>query len=124
MAQMHRWLSGISALFGAWVFVSVFALGASGSHYWNDLVVGAAIFILAGYSFLQEASEPSVVWTSALAALLGLWMIATPFVYSGVSSTMMWSGVISGVVVAILSGYDAYDANRSGRTAAAERSGA
>lgn len=123
MAQTHRWLTGVSALFGAWVFVSAFVYGMTGAHYWNNLVVGAAIFLLAGYGVLQSASEGAVVWASGLAALLGLWMIVTPFVY-GVASAMMWSGIVSGIVVAVLSGYSAYDLNRSERATAAEGSGA
>lgn len=110
MSMNHRWIGGISALFGAWVFVSAFVFGMAGAHFWNDIVVGAAIFVLAGYSAGRATAN---AWSSGLAALLGLWMIVTPFVYAGVGTAATWSGVISGIVVAVLSGYNAYRANES-----------
>jgi hypothetical protein len=114
MSETHRWIGGISALFGAWLFVSAFVFDMSGAHFWNDLVVGAAIVVLAGYSATQaDAMSPGNSWTSGLAALLGLWMIATPFVY-GAATYAMWSSVVSGVAVAILSGYNAYEAADTG----------
>lgn len=113
MSETHRWLGAISALFGAWVFVSVFVFGTSGAHFWNDLVVGAAIVVLAGYSAMQAtASETANPWASALAGLLGLWTIAAPFVY-GATGMAMWSSVVSGIVVAVLSGYNAYEAREA-----------
>lgn len=108
MSEIHRWVGGISALFGAWVFASAFVFDMVGAHFWNDVVVGAAIVVLAGYSAVQATAN---TWTSGLAGLLGLWMIATPFVYAGVSTAAMWSGVVSGIVVAVLSGYNAYQAD-------------
>ncbi|MFB6189539.1 MAG: SPW repeat protein [Halapricum sp.] len=123
MSETHRWIGGISALFGAWVFVSAFVFGMAGAHFWNDLIVGAAIFVLAGYSATQaDASETANSWTSGLAALLGLWVIATPFVY-GAASAALWSSVISGIVVAVLSGYNMYEASESGDISTAGTAG-
>lgn len=111
MSETHRWIGGVSALFGAWVFVSAFVFDMVGAHFWNDLVVGAAIVVLAGYSASQAStSETGNAWASTLAGLLGLWLIATPFVY-GAAGAVLWSGVVSGVVVAVLSGYNAYAAS-------------
>ncbi|MFB6171886.1 MAG: SPW repeat protein [Haloarculaceae archaeon] len=124
MSETHRWIGGISALFGAWVFVSAFVFGMAGAHYWNDLIVGAAIFILAGYSATQAStSTTGNAWASGLAALLGLWTIATPFVY-GAATASMWSGVVSGIVVAVLSGYNAYAAWESTGSSTATTTGA
>ena len=41
-------------LLGAWVFVSAFVFEVAQGHYWNNLVVGAAIVVLAAYG----ESEP------------------------------------------------------------------
>ncbi|MFB6109085.1 MAG: hypothetical protein ABEJ82_09665 [Haloplanus sp.] len=124
MSRTHRWIGSVSALVGAWVFVSAFVLDMAGAHFWNDVVVGAAIFVLAGYSAVRASgSETGNVWASGLAGLLGLWTIATPFVY-GAGSTSMWSGVVSGVVVAVLSGYNAYAASNAAEASTAGTTGA
>lgn len=123
MSETHRWIGRFSALVGAWVFVSAFAFDMVGAHFWNDLVVGAAIFVFAGYSTIQAGtSETGAAWASGLAGLLGLWMIATPFVYGAAAS--MWSSVVSGIVVAVLSGYNAYEASETVGTSTAETTGA
>ena len=124
MSETQRWIGGLSALVGAWVFVSTFVFGLSSSHFWNNVVIGAAIVILAGYSAVQasESRGPNP-WASGLAALLGLWMIVAPFVFQTAGSVVLWSDVLSGAVVAVLSGYNAYEerdalqSESAGRTA-------
>ena len=46
-------------------------------------------------------------WLAGLNALLGLWLIAAPFVF-GVPTTAMWNAVIVGALIAILGGYNYY----------------
>lgn len=124
MSTTRRWLSGIALVVGAWVFASAFVLDIAGGHYWNNIVVGAAIFVLSGYSALRDMEdEAPSTWTSGLSALLGLWMIATPFVYGYANQTVLASGVVSGVIVAVLEGYNAYTASMETREMA-RRAGA
>lgn len=104
MSARSKWPIGIAALFGVWLFVSPFVVGASGAHLWNDVVVGAVVAILGAYSGYTRAGSRGA---SGLVTLLGLWSIVTPFVYAG-GSGMLWSDVISGIVVAVLAGYDTY----------------
>lgn len=49
-------------------------------------------------------------WASWLGALVGLWVLASPFVLSGAvdSGTALWSTVGAGAVIAILAIYGAY----------------
>lgn len=117
MSETHRWLGGIDLVVGAWVFVSAFAFAMVGASFWNNVVVGAAIFVLSGYSAYEASeSEPGNMWTSGLSGLLGLWMIVAPFVY-GSAGIALWSDVLSGIVVAVLAGYNAYEASESAGTA-------
>ena len=104
MTRRIKWPIGIAALFGAWMFVSAFALGMPSGRFWNDVVVGAVIAIVAAYSAYTSRGSRSA---SGLATLLGLWAIVTPFVYAG-GTTMLYSDVITGIVVAVLAGYDTY----------------
>lgn len=110
MSETHRLLGGISAAVGVWVFISAFVIGMAGAQFWSELIVGAAVFVLAGYSAIQaDTAETGNPWASGLAGLLGLWLIATPFVYGAIGPSV-WSSVISGSIVAVLSGYNAYEA--------------
>lgn len=46
-------------------------------------------------------------WLAGLNSLLGLWLIAAPFVF-GVPSAAMWNAVIVGAAIALLAGYNYY----------------
>ncbi|WP_232686574.1 SPW repeat domain-containing protein [Halobacterium zhouii] len=134
MTSTGRWLAGVSALIGAWIFVSAFLYELQVGHFWNNVIVGAAIVVLAAYSGYQAMEMSASRGASGLAALLGLWMIVTPFVYPGVEVTwlwgnaptgantaILWSDLISGALVAVFSGYNAAQAGRPERTTEAER---
>lgn len=49
-------------------------------------------------------------WASWLAAVVGVWVIVSPFVLSGsiTTGTAMWSNVVAGVVITVLAAYGAY----------------
>ncbi|ADQ66282.1 hypothetical protein C499_09162 [Halogeometricum borinquense DSM 11551] len=120
MVDTSQWFNSISALFGAWLFASAFVFGMGGAQFWNSLIIGAAIALLAGYgAYRTRETGMGNTWTSGLAGLLGVWMIAAPFVY-GAATTVMASSVISGLVVAVLSGYEAYEARMEARAATTE----
>lgn len=55
-------------------------------------------------------SGPLAKWASWLAAVVGLWVLVSPFVLGGTiaSGVAMWSNVAAGVVIAVLSAYGAY----------------
>lgn len=103
-----KWLSGFVSLVGAWIFISAFVYPSmSTTSYWNNLIIGAAIFLIAGYNYYRMSRGMSTsVGSSSFVALLGLWMILVPFVMT--ASTAFWSDIISGIVVAIIAGYNAY----------------
>jgi hypothetical protein len=45
-AYRAEWLSWLNALIGAWVFASAFWLDSSGRAQWNDIILGAIVFVL------------------------------------------------------------------------------
>lgn len=47
-------------------------------------------------------------WLAGINAVLGLWLIAAPFVFSGVPQTSVWNAVIVGALIAIIGGYNWY----------------
>lgn len=54
-------------------------------------------------------------WGSWIAALLGLWVLASPFVLSGeiASGTPMYSNVVAGILVLVLAAFTAYTIRNS-----------
>jgi hypothetical protein len=75
------------------------------------VISGIVIAILAGYSVRSGNTG-----AGSLAALVGIWVLITPFFWGAMSGPglawwggggawLYWSNVISGIVVAILAGY-------------------
>lgn len=111
-------LSGLVALIGIWIAASPFVFESTETALWNNVLVGAAIFLLAGYNYYRMSNAHlASVGVASLVALLGLWALASPFVLGMGSETLLWSTAISGLVVAALSGYNAY-ANQNADTRA------
>ena len=109
-----RWLSGVVSLVGLWIAASPFLYETAQVSRWNNVVTGGAICLLAGYGFyrISTGQRPDVGSTS-LASLLGLWAIAAPFLLTYGSDALVWGTMASGIAVAILSGYNAYESRRT-----------
>ena len=117
------WISAVVALVGGWIVLSAFLFAPMpAANFWNDIIVGAAIGIIAGYNAIKtDDFETISTGAAGLVALLGLWMILAPFVFETTTTLAFWSDVISGAVVAVLAGYNAYQARSTPRrTATAE----
>jgi len=124
MAETTQWLSGIVSLVGAWIAISPFVLTPvmTTASLWNNIIIGAAIFLIAGYNYYRLSQDlPVSVGAASLVALLGLWMIVAPlFVFTVESAVMFWSNVVSGAAVAIIAGYNAYAGRETRQMAPAE----
>lgn len=107
------WLSGFVSLFGLWLILTVlvetldlavltFEFGAAtDAAFYNNLVVGLAILLVAGYNFYRIATDhDSSMGAMGLVVLLGLWMIVMPFLIEVEANDAYWSNVVTGVIVA------------------------
>jgi hypothetical protein len=102
---MKRWKDWINLALGLAVFASPWVLehpmgpaGASPESMWNLWVVG---LLISGAAFAAAvAFRP---WQESLAALLGAWLLFSPWVlgYSDVKS-LAWAAVIAGALVVTL----------------------
>ncbi|MFB6311869.1 MAG: SPW repeat protein [Salinirussus sp.] len=61
-------------------------------------------------STVPTTSDQLAEWSGWIAALVGLWMLVSPFVLTGQigSGAPFWSTVIGGIIVAVLAGFAAY----------------
>jgi hypothetical protein len=118
----QRWLSGIVSLIGLWLAVSPLVYETGESVLWNNLLIGGAIVVLAGYNYYRISNGHSTsTGVVSLAALLALWLAVSHWVIAGqfalggleeASTGLLWSNVVSGLVVAALSAYIAYAGDR------------
>lgn len=112
-----KYLSGIVSLIGLWIAVSPYVYEATQTATWNNLAVGTAIFLLAGYNYYRMSKEHRMdVGVPSLVALLGLWSMVAPFLLAYGSNALLWSTIASGLGVLALSGYNAYQSKRTETT--------
>ncbi len=116
-AKYACWLA---AVVGLWVLVSPFVLSGAigtGTPMYATVVAGLLVVVLSGFAAyaIRTGAETAAFSTPEiaawLAALVGLWVLVSPFVLSGTiaSGTPMWSSVGAGIVVAILAGYVGFE---------------
>lgn len=114
--------SGLDLLAGLWLIISPFVLGygdigqatktIASQATNNSIVVGftiaaiAAIRLANAYRFGEY--ELPTMWLSWLSALLGLWLIAAPFIlgFTGLT-TAFWNTIILGIIVTVLGVWNA-----------------
>ena len=94
--------NGLMIVAAIWLIVAPFVLGFSDQSnvMWNSIIVGIIVGVLAAYHIW---AEPGQSWPSWVNAVLGLWVIASPWVYGNADmAEVMWNGIIAGIIVAAL----------------------
>lgn len=113
--------AGLAAAIGAWILWSGIILTGTGAIIWNNVLAGAAIATLASYAAAWPGGRRLPAFAvPAIVCLLGLWVVAAPFVLGAVDR-LLWSNVVSGLLVAVLavgSVYGSLQLSRAGTTGA------
>lgn len=114
-------ISGIVAVIGAWVGLSVFLYDVGAATFWNNVLVGAVIFLAGVYNSYRLSSDvPLSVGVASLVTLLGIWLLVAAPLLEMVGG-IFWSTLVSGLLVAGLAGLNAYEA-REARSVATDES--
>lgn len=116
--EAGKWISALVALIGAWLVVQAYVLDPVAGNFWSDVIVGVALIALGGYNYYRRSDERhGSVAVGVFVALLGLWMIATPFVLGSTegaaaveSDIEFWNDLVVGLIVFLLGTYSAYEA--------------
>lgn len=112
-----RVASGLNIVAGLWLLFAPYVLlygPAADAAVWNDLLVGAAVAVMA---LVRTLAPLRWVWLSWLNAALGVWLVAAPLVLDyGPVGAAVWNDVAVGVIVLGLSLWSAFSA-RGTRTA-------
>ncbi|RQG89826.1 hypothetical protein EA462_07355 [Natrarchaeobius halalkaliphilus] len=127
--EAQKWLSGIVSLIGLWIAASPFVYEAVVAFTWNNVVIGGAIFLLAGYNYYRIVTDhPTSTSVMSLVALLALWTLVAPFALEGqfameglevAASALVWSNVVFGIIAAAMAAYIAYAGGRGVRAGTA-----
>ena len=109
-----QWVSALAALAGLGLVAAPFVFEATETAIWNNTLTGTAIFLVAGYNFYRLSKDRLAnVGAAALATLLGLWALVSPYVMEMGSTELATATVGLGLIVAALSAYNAYVNNKA-----------
>ena len=89
--------SGLTFLAGLYLWISAWIEGSRGGAESNGIIFGIIVAILGAARF--GGARP---WTAWLAALIGIWMIISPWVYGFAGEAWMWNAIVIGIIILCL----------------------
>ena len=107
-----RTASGLNFLAGIYLLISASANAASAGAKANGVIFGIIVAILAATRFTGASGS----WASWLAALIGVWMILSPWIYHFAGEAWMWSPIVVGIVMIVLGVWSALAGSARGAT--------
>ncbi|MFC4549762.1 MULTISPECIES: SPW repeat domain-containing protein [Halorussus] len=113
-AQKFSW---VIAVLGAWLIAAPFAFEVTRDVVmWSHVIAGLGILAFAAYNGLKadddSAYERGSSGLSLVTLLLGLYVVAVPFLFEVARNLLLWNDVVVGLVVAMLAAYNVYEARR------------
>ena len=100
-----RAASGANLLLGAWLIVSPAVFYTTDVSFWNNIVVGVAVFLLAGLRVLVPRMGTKIL--SWLNVLLGIWLVFSPFLLDYGMRSVAWNDIIVGILLVGLAWWSA-----------------
>lgn len=113
----RKWVSAVIALLGLWMVVQAVLVDLVATQFWNDVLVGALLLAVGGYNYSRRTDEEFGNLAAAIVAtILGLWLIASPFIFGAdggfteaTNDLGFWNDIIVGLLAAALGAYSAYE---------------
>ena len=99
--------SGLNFLAGLYLLISGWINGATGGSMANAIILGIVVAILAACRVFGVAGP----WASWLNALIGIWMIISPWIYGYAGQPWMWNAIIIGIIMLVLGVWSASAGN-------------
>lgn len=116
MPAIGKMIASLIALIGIWIIATslkfvFFGPLMNAPNFWSNILVGIAFVGIGGYTFsTAQKNEPVSVSTALLIALLGLWLIVTPYIYEPLNKASLRRDIVRGFLVVALAGYNVYHA--------------
>lgn len=90
--------SGLNVVAGIYLIISAWIGALSGGTRANGIIFGIIVAILAAIRFSGGTGR----WMSWLNALIGIWLIISPWVYGTAGQGWMWNSIVLGIIVLVL----------------------
>ncbi|SEV86015.1 hypothetical protein [Natrinema salifodinae] len=125
-------LSAAVGLVGLVLLGQAALVDLAAGQFWNDALVGATLLAAGGYNYYRRANaEFGSLGVAVLVALVGLWLVAAPFLLGAGSATAggaettsavgFWTDIVAGLVAFGLGTYSAYAIRNRRRSAIPRR---
>jgi len=90
--------SGLNFIAGIYLLISAWIAHVTAGGMANGIVFGIIVAILAASRFAGSTGP----WASWLDALIGVWMILSPWVYGYADHAWKWNSIVVGIVMIVL----------------------
>jgi len=90
--------SALNFVAGVYLLISAWANGANSGATANGIIFGIIVAVLAATRFSGATGQ----WASWIDALIGLWMIISPWVYHYADHAWKWNSILVGIIMIVL----------------------
>jgi len=97
-ASQVRLASGLNVLVGIYLLIAGAIGGVTRGSTTNAIILGIIVAILAASRAFGSAG-PWVAWINAL---IGIWMIISPWIYGYAGHGWMWNSIVVGIIMLAL----------------------
>jgi len=99
--EQAKTASGINVVAGVWLILSPYILGfaAISAALASSVITGIIIGVLALIRVYTPKTSAGLSWINLI---LGVWLIASPFILGIASMAAIWNSVILGIIVAVM----------------------
>ncbi|ELY94999.1 hypothetical protein C483_01486 [Natrialba hulunbeirensis JCM 10989] len=98
-----RWLPASIVVLGAIAMVQAVAFDIVAGLRWNALLVGAALIATGAYNYVRRTDAAlGSVGVATLTAILGLWLVASPFVIGPETATVAAANELSATITVVV----------------------
>ncbi len=104
-----RVASAINFLAGIYLLIAGLMGGPTAGSTWNSVIFGIIVAVLAATRF-TGATGP---WASWIDALIGLWLIISPWVYGFSGTQWEWNSIVIGIIMLVLGVWSALAGNQT-----------
>lgn len=109
------WLALLSAFLGLWIIATPVVWSLPETLQWSNVAAGAVIALVAGFGAYRRFQAQSFhLAVPAIGAILGLWVVVSPFAFADIAEFTLASNVLSGIVVLAFSAYVGYVGREQG----------